>query len=370
MKKNETRLHDESWMSECLHLAQQGAGYVSPNPMVGALIVKNGKEIAAGYHKKFGGPHAEVLALRKAEKLSKDATLYVNLEPCCHHGKTPPCTDRIIAAGIKRVVIGMKDPNPLVSGKGISQLRRAGIEVATGVLEKESRRFNEAFIKHMTSGLPFVTLKIAQSLDGYIAGPSRHSRWISNTTSRQIVHALRSSYDAVLVGAGTVAADDPRLNVRSVKGRNPLRIVLDGDLRSPASSRVFKDQDRDRTMLFVTHATFSKKRRTLDKICKGGVNVFALPAPRSNRIELGLLLRVLGDNGIASVLVEGGADIFRQFIAGGYADKMLVFIAPKLLHGGLSPYPKSQRGIDPSTKICKDSHSWNADGDVLFETYF
>lgn len=319
---------DKKFMSECLELARKGLGYVSPNPLVGAVLVKNGRVIGKGYHQKFGGPHAEIMAIENARAKVEGATLYVNLEPCAHYGKTPPCTEAIISHGIRRVVVGMIDPNPLVKGRGIRSLRAAGIEVTAGVLQHECQQLNESFVKRVTTGLPFVALKIAQSLDGKIARPDRRSEWITSVESRKYVHQLRAQYDVVLVGARTVSLDNPRLTVRYVKGRNPRRIVLDGNLTSPASSYLFKDRHRAQTIVFCREDTNELLARKKMILQQEGVQVVEMKAAPNGRIELRNVLKELASMGVNSVLVEGGQEVFTQFVSEKLVDKAHIFIAP------------------------------------------
>jgi diaminohydroxyphosphoribosylaminopyrimidine deaminase/5-amino-6-(5-phosphoribosylamino)uracil reductase len=353
---------DELYMLECLRLARKGAGRVSPNPMVGAVLVHGGKVVGQGYHRRFGGPHAEVEAIRTARRSVRGSTLYVNLEPCSYFGKTPPCTDLLIRSGIRRVVVGRKDPNPRVSGRGIRQLRQAGIDVSVGVLEEECRRLNECFEKFITTGRPFITVKIAQTLDGRIAGGS--SRWITAAGSRVIVHALRAEYDAVLVGARTAVLDDPELTVRMVRGRNPLRIILDGSLSVPAGARVFRTT-RDRRTLLITSARASKANpRKIRGLLERGVEVLEVHSTRKGMVSLAAAVQVLGAMGIASVLVEGGATVFTGFLQERLADKLIVFVAPKLYGRGTHAL-KALAADLPLGPL----RSRSVDGDVMLETY-
>jgi diaminohydroxyphosphoribosylaminopyrimidine deaminase / 5-amino-6-(5-phosphoribosylamino)uracil reductase len=365
MKTTQAAL-DASFMMECLSLAQQGAGTVSPNPMVGCVIVKNGKVIGHGYHKAFGGPHAEVHAFRSAKSSARGATLYVNLEPCNYYGKTPPCTDLIIKNGISRVVIGMLDPNPRVAGNGVRQLRKAKIKVDVGILQSEGTRLNESFTKYITTGVPFVTVKIAQTLDGFIADANGKSKWITNEESRTLVHTLRAQTDAVLVGAQTVISDNPLLTVRDVKGRNPVRIVLDGKFSIPENASILNDSNA-----IIIVSTSSAKRFPVkkEKLMKKGIKVIDLPANRNGVIPTGSILRELGSLGISSVLVEGGSSVFSQFLRERTADKVLAFIAPKLFGRGLHAVAElenlSYNNYIHLTDVC----SWNMNGDVLIEGY-
>ncbi len=305
-------------------------GKVSPNPLVGSIIVKNGKIIGEGYHKCFGKEHAEIVALRKADKNSHGATLYVNLEPCCHYGKTPPCTDAIIKAGIKRVVIGMADPNPLVNQQGIKILRENGIEVKAGVEKEACEQLNRVFIKYIKAGLPFVTLKIAQTIDGRIATSTGHARWITSEAAREEGHRLRSQNDVIIVGIGTVLADDPQLNVRLVKGASPVRIVLDSSLKIPLKSQLLTDESAHQTIV----ATTSKNLEKIENIKKTGAQVWQLEKDKNGRVPLPELLKKIGRDNKSAVMVEGGAKIFTSFIKENLSDRIVFYIALKILGSG------------------------------------
>ncbi len=321
-----------NFMRYALRLARRGAGRVSPNPMVGALVVKNGRIIGRGYHRQFGGPHAEVFALEEAGKAAKGATLFVTLEPCCHHGKTPPCTDKIIAAGIKKVIVAMQDPNPEVNGKGLRILQQHGIEVESGILEAQAQDLNAAFVKFMRRRLPLVTLKIAQTLDGHVADAGNRSRWITGERARRQVHRWRSEAGAVLVGIGTVLADDPQLTVRLVRGPQPWRIVLDTHLRIPLQAKLLTDEWVKKTIIFSSTATDEAK---IADIQKRGARVIRLETQEEGRLPLQTVLQKLAARQIAHVLVEGGSRIFSAFLQEGLADRLAVFIAPKLFGSGL-----------------------------------
>ncbi len=278
-------------MRRALDLAGRAGGRTSPNPMVGAVVVKNGRVIAQGYHQKAGQPHAEIEALRRAGAAARNADLVLNLEPCCHHGRTPPCTEAILASRIRRVVVGMRDPNPRVAGKGIRQLRRRGVEVVTGVLKKECERLNEEFVKFMRTGRPFVILKSAMSLDGKIATPGGESQWITGGKAREWVHRLRGKVDAVLVGAGTVQKDDPRLTTRlkKKKGKNPCRVILDFEGTAPLGARVFHHADRDRVIYVSSPRLKAVRARRLTRL---GVQVWTFPE-RDGGFDLRRLLQKL-----------------------------------------------------------------------------
>ncbi len=337
-------------MQICLSRASRGEGEVSPNPMVGAVVVRGNRIIGKGYHHRFGGPHAEVYALRGLTGDLRQATLYVNLEPCNYHGKTPPCTELILRSGIRNVVIGMKDPNPRVSGGGVRALRRAGIHVTTGILEDDCRELNRVFIKRMTTGLPYVTLKVAQTLDGYIADTRGTSRWISGEESRRLVHAMRSVHDAILVGAGTVRKDNPRLTARHGEIRSPLRVVIDGNLTSAPTANVYQHQGRFPTIVFC--GARAAKRYAARRIAleRRGVAVYPFPADRNGKMDLRIVLRLLSKLGIASILVEGGSEMYSQLLNQHLADRLYWFVAPKMLGGGL---PAWRRGSSTLLKAAR-----------------
>jgi diaminohydroxyphosphoribosylaminopyrimidine deaminase/5-amino-6-(5-phosphoribosylamino)uracil reductase len=328
-----THLHsaDEKFMRLALRLARRGLGKVSPNPMVGAVIVKDGRIIAKGYHRAFGGDHAEVDAMKNATEDARRATLYVTLEPCRHYGKTPPCVDAVIKSKIGRVVVGMVDPDKRVNGRSIALLKEKGVEVTVGVLEAECRALNETYIKHRSTGLPYVTVKFAQTLDGRIATASGRSRWIASPESLKLAHKLRAQNDAILVGAGTVLKDNPELTTRLVKGRNPLRVVLDSNLKIPPETKVFKDQEKARTVVATTAWDAQKtlaERRAL------GIEVLIVPPDANGQVDLKELLKTLGERDISSVLVEGGAETITSFLRLGLADKVIAIIAPKIMGKG------------------------------------
>ncbi len=316
---------DERWMREALRLARKGLGRTSPNPAVGAVVVRGGRVIGRGWHRRAGGPHAEIFALREAGARARGATLYVTLEPCAHHGRTGPCVEAVLAARCARVVVGAVDPNPRVRGRGLAKLRRAGVSVDTGVLGEEARRMNEDFEKLITTGEPFVVLKLAVTMDGRIATRTGDSRWVTSAASRRRVHELRNRLDAVIVGSGTVLADDPQLTCRIRGGRNPLRVVLDGRLRAPISARVFDGAAP--TRLYTRSPDAAKAKRLRAR----GTDV-----RRGGRDRPGSLRRVLRDlarDGVKSVLVEGGAGLAARALTDGVVDRLILFLAPKLVGG-------------------------------------
>ncbi|MCB0712136.1 MAG: bifunctional diaminohydroxyphosphoribosylaminopyrimidine deaminase/5-amino-6-(5-phosphoribosylamino)uracil reductase RibD [Ignavibacteriae bacterium] len=329
-------------MRRALELASRGIGNVSPNPMVGAVVTdENGAIIAEGYHRKFGEPHAEVEALRQVagEDLSK-GTLYVSLEPCSHQGKTPPCADLIVESGIGRVVTAMRDPNPLVNGRGNRRLREGGLEVVVGVLENESRKLNEAWIHFIKTGTPFITIKVAQSLDGYIALPDGESQWITGEMARQYVHTLRGASDGILVGTRTALQDDPSLTVRyGLAGRNPRRIVLDRSLELPNNLKLFTDEHKENTTVFIGE-DMSEAPRAYE-LRDAGIGVEAIPVEGNpDNLRLDLVIERLGSMNLTSVLVEGGAAVIDTMIAENLADKLILFIAPKLLGHGIKSFQR------------------------------
>jgi diaminohydroxyphosphoribosylaminopyrimidine deaminase/5-amino-6-(5-phosphoribosylamino)uracil reductase len=326
-------MQDEFYMKKALALAARGRRWVSPNPMVGAVLVKDGQVIGWGYHKIFGGPHAEVEALKHYGSCPAHATLYVNLEPCCHQGKTPPCTKRILEAGVQRVVVGVLDPNPLVRGKGVQELREHGLEVKVGVLEERCRELNRVFFYWMERSLPWVTLKWAQSLDGRIATRQGDSRWISSEQSRRMAHALRSEHDAVLVGASTVRTDDPSLTVRHIKGRNPLRVILASELNIPLDARVLDKSPGEKPCWVACSEPLDQQRAAA--LEKRGVRLLVCPRGSQGGVELSYLLKEMAREGISSVLVEGGARTITSFLRAGLVQRVVCFVAPVLLGEGI-----------------------------------
>lgn len=322
---------DQFFMKKALRLAQRGRGNTSPNPLVGAVVVLGDSIVGKGYHAFVGGPHAEVNALRNAGDDASGATLYVTLEPCNHIGRTPPCTSAIVKSGISRVVVGMADPNPLVTGGGAEYLRKRGIKVDLGVLERECRLLNQAFIKHATTGLPFVTLKAAMTLDGRIATRSGESRWISNELSRRFVHHLRCSLDGVLVGIETALADDPQLTARiqtGIKCRQPVRIILDSELRLPLDSRLARTART--TPVWIACAEGAPSMKKESQLRRAGVVILRLPST-NRQIDLPSLLNELGKRQVTSILVEGGSHVLGGFVERRLADDFYFFYAPKIL---------------------------------------
>lgn len=325
---------DKLMMGAALDLARRGAGNVSPNPMVGAVIVDSDRRvIAEGWHEQYGGPHAEINALRAVDGHDlSGATMYVTLEPCSHVGNTPPCADAVVASGIQRVVVGMRDPNPLVSGRGNRRMRESGIQVEVGVLEHEVKQLNEAYIHFITTGLPFVTIKMAQTLDGLTAVPSGESRWITGESSRRRVHQMRAVNDAVMVGTRTAIMDNPSLTLRyGVEGRNPRRVILDRQLAIPAGHNIVSDEHRELTILFTADSVADGHRA--NDLRSTGVIVYGVPIT-GRGLKLTEVFRILAENKIASILVEGGSGLAGALIKEGLTQKLVLFVAPKLFGEG------------------------------------
>jgi len=329
-------LTDESYIKLALEIAKKGTGNVSPNPLVGCIIVKGGRIIGTGFHERYGHNHAEVNAINSAIEDIEGAVLYVNLEPCCHYGKTPPCVDAIIARKLKRVVIGTLDMNPVVSGKGVKRLMEAGIEVKVGVLENECANLNKFFFKYITKGLPYVTLKAAQTLDGKIADVNGDSKWITSIQSRRFVHKLRSNYDAVLVGSGTVMTDDPRLTVRLTEGRNPKKVILSPSLRISAENKIFAAAEDG--IFLVTAKRNCEKKELIESFRSKGVEVIFIKENPEGNFNLRSVLKALAKRQITSLLVEGGSGVFSSFIKSGLYDEINLFVSSKILGEGLSVF--------------------------------
>ncbi len=337
---------DKRYMRMALSLALKGAGRTSPNPMVGAVLVRGRRIIATGYHRRAGSDHGEIIALKRAGDRARGATLYLNLEPCDHQGRTPPCTLSLIRAGVKKVVVGMVDPNPLVSGRGIRRLRQAGIQLRVGLLQEECRKLNEAFSKYITRRVPFVILKLAASLDGKIATSTGDSRWITGPEARRYVHELRNQVDAVLVGVGTVIADNPRFTCRIPGGRDPWRIVLDGRLRIPLTARVLHGREPGKTIVVAGPRVPIKKVRAIERL---RAEVLRFPL-RDGVIPFVSVLSELGKRGIVSAMVEGGAITAARALREQVVDKICFFYAPKIIGGdGI--------GMIASLGVTKMSHS-------------
>ncbi len=364
-------MNNKKYMRLALRLAIKAKGRTSPNPLVGAVIVKDNRIIGRGCHRRAGEPHAEINALNMAGERARGATLYLNLEPCAHFGRTPPCTKRIISSRIKEVVIAMIDPNPLNCGRGVKKLRKAGIEVKVGVLEEEAKKINEAYTKYITTKKPFVILKTAMSLDGKIATKTGDSKWITNEKSRKYVHKLRREVDAILVGIETVLKDNPRLTSRiqdpgsRIPVRNPIRIVVDSKARIPLRARVLNKK----APTIIATTKFALKRK-IEALRKKGVKVLIIK-DRDKKVNLKKLLKKLGELEVTSLLVEGGGKINASFLENSLVDKVLFFIASKIIGGEEALTPVEGGGIErikDAIKL-KDISVKRFEEDVLIEGY-
>ena len=328
---------DVPFMKQALCLADQGRGRTSPNPMVGALVVSKGKVVGSGYHKQVGGPHAEVFALQQAQSRARNATLYLNLEPCCHTEKrTPPCVPLIIEAGVSRVVVAMRDPNPQVAGRSIQQLRQAGIDVALGCLKQEAEKLNEIYIHWANTGMPFVILKAAMTMDGKIATANGESQWITGVKARQHVHKLRRQVDVIAVGIKTVLRDDPQLTVRSHSKkrqskilRQPVRLIFDSSLRIPSTAKVLDNIETNPTAIATTRRA---RHRKIEQLRAMHVEVLVLPQKR-NQVSLRRCLQELGKMGITSLMLEGGSELNAGFLREGLVNQVYLYVSPNLLGG-------------------------------------
>ena len=312
-------IQHEKYMQKCFELARQGEGNVSPNPLVGAVVLdKNGDVIGEGFHEKYGEAHAEINALNAAGEQARGGTLYINLEPCFHYGKTPPCIDRVLKSGVKTLVLAMTDPNPKVAGRSIQKARDAGIEVIENVLNKEALKLNEIFLKNIAEQKPFVAIKTASTMDGKIAASTGKSKWITSELAREEVHRLRNKYDAIITGSGTVIADNPSLTCRMEGGRNPIRVIVDSAAKTPETSKVYNN-DGTKTII----ATSAKTAKYLKH-----VEILECPLV-NNKIDLNYLLNKLYEKGICSIIVEAGAGLNGAILK--YTDKIYFFLAPKLM---------------------------------------
>ncbi|MEG6586007.1 bifunctional diaminohydroxyphosphoribosylaminopyrimidine deaminase/5-amino-6-(5-phosphoribosylamino)uracil reductase RibD [Dendrosporobacter sp. 1207_IL3150] len=358
---------DEQYMRQALHISQYAIGRTSPNPLVGAVIVKDGRVVGQGWHKQAGTPHAEIHALAQAGELSKGSTIYVTLEPCSHHGRTGPCTDALINAGIARAVIAMTDPNPLVAGKGIEKLRDAGIRISEGVLAADAAKINEVFLKWISCKIPFVALKTAMTLDGKIATHTGNSKWITGAKSRQRVHEYRDTYDAIMTGVGTVIEDNPELTTRlETKGKNPTRIIVDSKGRIPLNSKIITDKSAP-TIIAVTAQAAADKIKSLEA---EGIEVIIV-SEKNGRVDLSRLLRELGNRRLTSILLEGGAELNASMLNENLVDKIHCFIAPKIIGGSSAPGPVGGQGVATLdyAYLLEDINSEVIDDDILITAY-
>lgn len=339
--ENSRETTDEQYMRRALELARKGEGHVNPNPMVGAVIVKDGEIIGEGYHEKYGELHAERNALKNCSKSPKGADIYVTLEPCCHYGKTPPCTEAIIESGIRRVVVGSLDANPLVAGKGIKILREAGIEVIEGVLQKECEELNKIFFHFIKTGTPYVTMKYAMTLDGKIATHTGASKWITGEAARKKVHEDRGRFMAIMAGVGTVLADDPLLTCRVEGKKSPIRIICDTHLKTPVDAQIVQTAGEVRTIFAVSEKVPDEKKQEYQK---AGCEFIELPE-KSERIDLKLLMQRLGEMKIDSVLLEGGGTLNDTALKSGIVNAVQAYIAPKIFGGSEAKTPVEGMGV-------------------------
>lgn len=323
---------DRKYMARALELALRGLGHTRPNPMVGAVVVRDGRIIGEGWHEQFGGPHAEVNAFAHCSEDPEGATLYVSLEPCAHYGKTPPCVDLVIAKKVARVVIAMEDPNPLVAGKSVRKLKEAGISVTVGVLEEKARKLNEVFLKYITARKPFVLYKAAMSLDGKTACYTGESQWISGEASREEVHMLRGCYAGIMVGAGTILADNPRLTARTKGFADPVRIIVDGKLSVPPVAKVFREEGR--VIIITTSASGEGRRKDFEDM---GAEIILADSEENGKVDLSAAMTGLYLKGIDGILLEGGAELAASAFEAGIVDKVRIYVSPMIIGGKEAP---------------------------------
>ncbi|MGI6268330.1 MAG: bifunctional diaminohydroxyphosphoribosylaminopyrimidine deaminase/5-amino-6-(5-phosphoribosylamino)uracil reductase RibD [Acutalibacteraceae bacterium] len=357
-------MQDKEYMKKALLLAKNGQGFVSPNPLVGAVVVKNGKIIGQGYHQKYGDLHAERKALESCIQSPQDATMYVTLEPCCHFGKTPPCCDAIINSGIKKVVVATLDPNPLTSGKGIKALKTAGIEVMVGTLERDSQAMNEVFFHYIKTKTPFVVMKYAMTADGKIATATGKSKWITGEKARENVHKDRSRYSAIMVGVQTVIADNPMLTSRIENAKNPVRIICDTSLRTPINSQIIKTSNNIKTII----ATSSTNNELKEKFKNQGCKIIEIPQKNSH-IDLQVLMQKLGQMQIDSILLEGGSTLNFSALNSEIVNKVQAYVSPKIFGGECAKTPVGGVGFLSPDKCIKlvDKTVEIFDDDILIQ---
>ncbi len=358
-------MEDREFMRRALALAEKGIGWTSPNPMVGAVIVKDGRVIGEGYHEKYGQPHAEPNALAACAEDPRGATMYVTLEPCCHYGKQPPCVDAILEAGIRRAVIGSADPNPLVCGKGVGILKSKGVSVTEGVLREECDRLNQVFFHYIQTGYPFVTMKYAMTMDGKIAAYTGASKWVTGEEARAHVQSQRHRFRSIMVGVGTVLADDPLLTCRMEGGRNPIRIVCDSHLRTPLDSQLVKTANQVQTIIATCCADWEKQAAYQ----KAGCQVWLIPK-KEGRVDLNELMKRLGQEKIDSVLLEGGGTLNWAALESGIVQKLQAYIAPKLFGGQSAKTPVEGQGFPAPSQavLLKNSAVTRLGKDFLIES--
>ncbi len=361
-------LKDRSYLEMAYTLAEKAKGWASPNPYVGAVLVKNNVIVGYGYHEKPGQPHAEAIALQRAGARSRNSTAYITLEPCVHWGRTPPCVETLLKARPKRVVISALDPNPLVFKKGIKKIREAGIEVSYGLLAERNRRLNEAYIKYITTRIPFVAVKAAASLDGKISTKTHSSQWISSAKMREYIHLIRGEHDAVMIGINTLLKDDPRLTVRhpNWKGKTQTRVILDSRLRFPLRAKILETLGAGPILVITLDSSSARKAAALRK---RGVELISFPGAK---ISLKKVLQALGQKSLSSVLVEGGGQLLTSFVEQRLVDKLYATISPKLIGGSGAPTFLGGKGIRliQEAQHLKETRIFRIDDEILFEGYF
>jgi len=358
-------MNNEEYMKRALNLAKKGIGYVNPNPLVGAVIVKDNKIIGEGYHEVYGGLHAERNAIQNCLVSAEGATMYVNLEPCCHQGKTAPCVEAIIESGIKQVFVGSLDPNPLVAGKGVQILKESGIEVITGLLEEESQKLNEVFFHYIRTSTPFLIMKYAMTMDGKIATSTGESKWITGEKARERVHQDRNRYSGIMVGIGTVLSDDPMLTCRIDAGRNPVRIVCDTRLRTPLDSNLVKSAKDVQTIIATSNTDKIKHKKYIEAACQ----IIVLPKDKDH-LDLQALMKELGKMNIDSIILEGGASLNFSALKSGIVRKVHTYIAPKIFGGVSAKTPVDGEGfgkIIDCVKLRRESITYLGE-DILIES--
>lgn len=357
---------DRKYMARALELALRGLGHTRPNPMVGAVVARDGCIIGEGWHEQFGGPHAEVNAFAHCSEDPEGATLYVSLEPCAHYGKTPPCVDLVIAKKVARVVIAMEDPNPLVAGKSIRKLKEAGISVTVGVLEEKARKLNEVFLKYITARKPFVLYKAAMSLDGKTACYTGESQWISGEASREEVHMLRGCYAGIMVGAGTILADNPRLTARTKGFADPVRIIVDGKLSVPPVAKVFREEGR--VIIITTSASGEGRRKDFEDM---GAEIILADSEENGKVDLSAAMTGLYLKGIDGILLEGGAELAASAFEAGIVDKVRIYVSPMIIGGKEAPGLVGGQGVAsiPEAVKLKNISTEMSGEDLVVEAY-
>jgi len=351
----------KKYMEIALQLAEKGRGHVSPNPLVGCVIVKRGKIVGKGYHRKYGQDHAEINAIRSAAKKANNATMYVNIEPCSHWGKTPPCTEKVVEAGIREVIVGMEDPNPLVDG--YKELKFRGLKTKIGILREEAKKLNEIYMQYSKSKKPFVILKLAMSLDGKIATSTGDSKYITSKEARKFVHQIRNDVDGVMVGINTITRDNPILDSRLVNGKNPIKVILDSSLKISERSKVLKDPGK---VIIATTKKAPKKK--VNKLHQKGVTILTLK-PKHGLVDLKELMKELGKSEITSVMIEGGGELSGNAIKEGIVNKILMFTAPKLIGNGLNPIKNlGVKKVEKAIKL-KNISTSRIGKDIMVEGY-